>query len=304
MSDWDDWRYALALARDGSATGAAKTLGVDPTTVLRHIGSLETRLKVSLFERQGYGYRMTDEGQRLAEAADSMESLITKFEKSVGVKRPLRGQLRIVTTEDLMAGLLDPYFARLQRSQPELRLDLIIDGDARSLSRYEADVAVRTLPPKDREGETGRRLHKVAWSCYVSEGYLREKGSLFRPTQLAEHRVFRPRNRPPVVGWLNSIGVTGEPCAESNSLFSLRQLALAGLGVAVLPCYVGEHGGDLVRTFTPIYALTQRLWVVMNKDVQKTARVRAFLRRLENITEEDRIRLEGQGPARRRTRQN
>ena len=72
--DWDDLRYFLAVARAGRLTAAARRLGADHTTVSRRLASLEAALQAKLFERKPQGYSLTEQGERLLEKAETMES--------------------------------------------------------------------------------------------------------------------------------------------------------------------------------------------------------------------------------------
>ena len=62
--DWDDFRFVLAIVRDGSASAAAKQLGCDHATVIRRVDRLEHRLSAKLFDRRKAGCLLTEAGQR------------------------------------------------------------------------------------------------------------------------------------------------------------------------------------------------------------------------------------------------
>lgn len=70
---WDDLRTVLAVARAGSLSGAARTLGVEHSTIYRRINEVEARVAPRLFERHRTGYATTAQGDRLVEAATVME---------------------------------------------------------------------------------------------------------------------------------------------------------------------------------------------------------------------------------------
>ena len=70
VESWDDIRVAMAVARTGTVSGAAATLGVHHATVIRRIDALEASLKARLFQRHTRGYALTDAGARAAECGD------------------------------------------------------------------------------------------------------------------------------------------------------------------------------------------------------------------------------------------
>ena len=302
VSDWDDWRYVLALAHAGKASIAAEKLGVDATTVLRRVKNLGEALDADIFDRRGTSYQPTDYGKRLVRAAEIMEAEVRPFEKRSGIALSLTGSLRIMTSEDLAAAILNPYFVNFRRGYPDIKLDLIIDGRNLGLSHYEVDVAVQTIPPRYHEYEYGERISAIAWSCYSRDRYL-EGVWPQDPTDLRTLCVMAPVDRPPVRRWLENMSPPIYPRLQSTSLTALRQYALDGLGVAILPCYLGDTESNLTRLFAPIEALAEELWIVSYHDVRNTARVRAFFDCVGELTRDQRELIEGRRPSpRRRTR--
>ena len=74
MNDWDDLRFFLAIAREGSVSGAARVLGVNHSTVSRRIQNLESKHGVRLFNRQRDGYEMTEAADSIYDQALAIES--------------------------------------------------------------------------------------------------------------------------------------------------------------------------------------------------------------------------------------
>ncbi len=209
-----------------------------------------------------------------------------------------------MTSEDLAAGILDPYFVKFRRDYPGIKLDLIIDGRNLGLSHYEVDMAVQTIPPRDHEYEAGKRISAVAWSYYSCGRYITEPEFWPQnPRDLGQHSVIAPVDRPLVRRWLENMSPSIHPRLRSTSLMALRQYALEGLGVAILPCYLGDTESDLTRLFDPIEALAEELWIVSYYDVRNTARVLAFFDCVGELTRDQRALIEGLSPSlRHRTR--
>src|SRR5688572_27701908 len=102
MPDWDDLRYALAVARHGSLAAAARTLSVDNSTVFRHLNALEERLGAKVFERLPSGYRPTESGECLLDAAERMETEAIAIDRELsGRDTRLSGKLRVTSSETL-----------------------------------------------------------------------------------------------------------------------------------------------------------------------------------------------------------
>ena len=84
--EWDDLRYVLAVANAGSLVGAARSLGVNHTTVLRRIIAFEKGLGLRLFERLPTGYALTAGGEELIAEARHIEDRVTTLSASWPVK--------------------------------------------------------------------------------------------------------------------------------------------------------------------------------------------------------------------------
>src|ERR1700687_5544206 len=81
MFDWNDLRYFLAVARNGSTLAAAKALGLSQSTVHRRLAALEGRLGRRLVHRHPTGYRLTELGEELRPYAESVEASVGGFER-------------------------------------------------------------------------------------------------------------------------------------------------------------------------------------------------------------------------------
>ncbi|HWT31515.1 MAG TPA: LysR substrate-binding domain-containing protein, partial [Propylenella sp.] len=174
---------------------------------------------------------------------------------------------------------LTGQIASFRAAHPGIVVELVIDNRILSLSRREADIALRVTRP--REGDLyGRKLADVAWTVYGARDLLGEAGASGVPPELGSHSF---------VGWEE--GVSGVNAADwlaaqipagavvyrTNSVVNQLVAAKAGIGLAVLPCYLGDPEPDLVRVLPePVPELRRELWIVTHADLRRTARVRAF----------------------------
>jgi DNA-binding transcriptional LysR family regulator len=155
-------------------------------------------------------------------------------------------------------------------------VELAIDNRVLSLSRREADIALRVMRP--REGDLhGRKLSDIAWTAYARRDLV--NGPLPGPEVLGQL---------PFIAWEE--GVRGINAADwlvrhvpessviyrTNSVVNQLVAARSGLGAAVLPCYLGDPEPDLIRLLDPVPELVRELWIVTHTDLKRTARVRAF----------------------------
>jgi DNA-binding transcriptional LysR family regulator len=143
MIDWDDVRYFLAVAREGSVRAAAGHIGVNHSTVLRRIAQLEERLGTHRFEKLPSGYRLTVAGEEVLELANQMAASSQQLETRVfGRDQSVRGLLRVTLTPPLATHLLMPDFADFARLHPDIEMDILSSGDLANLTNREADVAL------------------------------------------------------------------------------------------------------------------------------------------------------------------
>lgn len=274
MENWNDLKLVLAIARAGTLGGGATTLSINHSTAFRRLNALEEKIGVRLFERLPGGvYRPTAEGERVAAAAERIETEADAVDREVtGRDQRLSGSLRVSSSETLAYSVLTRQLARFRAAHPGIVVELVVDNRILSLSRREADIALRVTRPKEPD-LFGRKLADLAWTVYAAPG-LAVGG--------VEGKDF--------VGW--GAEVTGIAAADwlaekvpanrivyrANSLINQFTAAKAGIGLVLLPCYLGDPEPGLVRVIdTPVNELTRELWIVTHADLRKTARVRAFL---------------------------
>jgi DNA-binding transcriptional LysR family regulator len=281
MEDWNEPQLVLAVHRASGLTGAARALDIDHSTAFRRLNALETRLGVRLFERlPGGAYQATPAGERMAAAAERMEDEALAIDRDIaGGDHRLSGRLRVTSSETLAYRKLTSHLATFRRTHPGIVVELVVENRILSLSRREADIALRPMRPK--EGDLwGRKLATVAWTVYGAIGYLEQRGGASSPEDLGRHALIGWEET--AVGimaadWLNR-RVPGDAFVyRTNSLVNQFIAAKAGIGLALLPCYLGDDASDLARALpNPVPDLAGELWIVTHGDLRRTARVRAF----------------------------
>jgi DNA-binding transcriptional LysR family regulator len=273
--EWDDLRYVLAVASAGSLAGAARSLGVNHTTVLRRVGAFEQRLGLRLFERLPAGYALTAGGEELIAAARHIDETVTTLQRKLaGKDLRLSGTLRMTTTDTLMGSVLPEILGEFRDSHPGIQVEIAISNFIFNLTKRDADVAIR---PADDPPDTliGRRIARVAFAIYGSPRYLAKHPA----KDLATHRWVGPDDSlaaTSVAQWMRSTLPDSEITLRADSLWALRQAAQAGLGLAALPCYLGDTTPDLVCVHRPIPEMETALWILTHADLRHTARIRAF----------------------------
>jgi DNA-binding transcriptional LysR family regulator len=274
--DWDDVRHFLALARTGSVRAAGTTLGVSHSTVARRVEALEMRLGVRLFDRHRDGYLLTHAGREMVLGAERVEREMVALERGLaGQDARLQGPVRVTCTDPFIAKILLQALTKLCDAHPGIELELDVDAKNLDLSKREADVAVRALVPGATPPEhlLGRRLVPITVCNYVGTEHL---------AQLDPARRARP------LRWLgsNPRSMMEELVASSSypeapiwgsfeSMAVMADAARAGLGVALLPTYVGDPDPGLTRCPQPDLRHGADFWLLSHHDLRDNARLRA-----------------------------
>lgn len=294
--DWNDLRFLLAVADEGSLSAAARALQVNHSTVLRRVGKFEQQLDVRLFERLPNGYALTAAGEALAHSARQIQETVDAVERRiVGQDLRLSGSVRVATTDTLALRVLPAIIAAFHAQHPQVQVQLLSGNDQADLNRRDADLAVR---PTDTPPESllGRRLCRLAYAIYAAPSYLKERGAR---VPLSKHTWIMPDDSmgSTVVGRYMAREQPSVAVAfRANSLASLAAAAAAGLGLSVLPCYLGDSTPGLTRIRSPLSEAGTDLWLLTHADLRKTARVRALLEFLTEALGAQRDLLEGRQP--------
>lgn len=275
--NWDDLRFALAVAEHKTLAGAARALQVNHTTVLRRINAFEQSYGLRLFERLVTGYAMTEAGEELIKSAQEMRGIVNKLERRLtGKDLRLEGVLRVTTCDTLMGSVLPRILGGFNKLHPGITLEVTTGSFVTDLAQRDAHVAVRTgdnVP----ESLIGRRATDVCFAIYAAPALV-ETSKMGGPIPFNQWLV------PDVTlggmsisRWLRMNVPTEAIALRADSLVSLQRAAQAGLGFAILPCYLGDLAPGLEKIEYPdISALKTGIWVLTHEDLRRTARVNAF----------------------------
>lgn len=294
--NWDDLRYFLAIARAGSLSAAGRDLGVSQPTVSRRLSAMEARLSARLFDHIENRYVLTPAGEEILGTVQHVEEQVAGINRRVaGKDLGVAGELRLTCTDVLANLYLAPYLSDFARRHPGINLSVVCTFQHLSLSRREADVAIRvTSNPPDTL--VGRRLVKIAMGVYGGAGLLRSGDDV----QDGEALDW--------IGWQDEtynqmLNQRHYPRARIrhrvDDMLAMCAMARSGMGAAILPCYVGDSDAGLRRIVNaPITEGAMDLWVLSHPDVRRSARVRAFTAFIADAILAHRDLFEGNRPRR------
>ena len=272
--DWDDLRVALAIAECGTLSGAAATLHVSHPTLSRRLHLMEQRLGTRLFERTPGGLRPTESGDEIRALALRIRDEVADVERRIrGRDDGHDGPVRVTAPDAVSEYLLPPVLAAVCRTHDGLQLELHVSNDVVSLARREADIALRvTRAPQ--ETLRGREVGTVAMAVYAPRLLTKASDDSASPNHLPWIGFDAGLACSAPGAWLVRNVADDDVRFRANTLLGAAQAARAGIGCAVLPCFVGGSIPELVRLGPPLDELAQPLWLLMHEDVARVPRMR------------------------------
>lgn len=273
---WDDMRLVLAIGRTGTLVGAARALGLNHSTVFRRLGALEGQIGVRLFERFRDGYTPTTAGEEVIALAGRIDADVTAVERRLAGQDFRPSGLVRVTTTDTMVDLLMPMLASFRSAHPEIVLELAASNAIFNLSRRDADIAIRpSIDPPDLL--VGRRVATISFALFAAADYLQRRP---KRLELAQHDWAAPDDTLAhlrATQWIVATVPAERIVFRTGSLMTLYDAVRAGLGVAPLPCYLGDSDPSLRRLGGVMPEFDAGLWLLTHPDLRRVARIRAFL---------------------------
>jgi DNA-binding transcriptional LysR family regulator len=266
-------------------------LKVNHSTVFRRIAQLEDGLGVRLFDRLPDGYAPTSAGEALIALGGRVEEDVVALERRLAGEDLRPSGIVRVTTTDTLIPFLTQVCAKFRLIQPQVQLELIVSQERLNLSRRDADVALRptSMPP---ETLVGRRVSGIAMAIYGAESYL---AAIAKETALTGHDwVGYDDSLSHLTSdhWLRERVSPERVVMRSNNLMAMREAVRAGIGLALLPCYLADDQPMLRRLGDPIPELMTDLWLLVHEDLRHTVRIRAFMDHVASEVAKVRERLE------------
>ncbi len=292
--DWGHLRFFLELVRTGSLSRAAQRLGVDRNTVGRRVVALEEELGLPLFDRGPQGWTCTAAGHELSALASRVEEDVLALARHADARdRAVEGTVRLTTAVQIAAHLLAPALPALRARHPALLLEIAADQRTFDLTRREADLALRLGRPRDT-GLVTRKLSPVAFRVYGSRAFAAERRGRIDLARDPLIGLDESHSRVPQERWLDEVAPGRRVVFRSNSTASLAAAARAGVGAAILPCYIAERDPELVRLEGP-EPVDHELWLLVHGDLRRAPRVRAVIEWVDDVVERARAVLAGAG---------
>lgn len=281
MSDepsWDLYRTFNAVLREGSLSGAARTLGLTQPSIARHIDLLEDAIGAALFVRTQRGLSPTDAALELKPYAELLASTSAALLRTAeGGAGEVRGTVRISASEVVGIEHLPPILAGLRRRHPQLTIELSLSNALDDLLQRRADIAIRMVRP-EQQALVAKRVGVIPLGLHAHRDYLARRGIPGRMEDLRDHDVIGYDVATPAIR-----AIAQRYPALDRAAFALRtdsdvaQLSAirAAFGIGVCQVPIAAADPDLMRVLADGFAVDLETWVVMHEDLRGSARCRA-----------------------------
>ncbi|MBM7345153.1 LysR substrate-binding domain-containing protein [Pantoea coffeiphila] len=286
--DWNDLRFFLTVARTQSLTKTAAALRVSQSTVARRISALEGSLKTHLFVHHQTGYFLTDAGQDVLHYAEEVEGKILALESHIsGTDMRPAGKVRLATAMTLASYLIIPALTRFNERYPDIVLEVITGINTVSMSRHDADIALRLVRPEQQSLKI-RKVGRIDSAVYGSKTYLeRHPATDDFPLQGRGVITWEPAyGHLPSARWLAENYPNAPSVLVTTSLVAQLAAVKAGLGLAVLPGFIAAQESELRIAIPADRVFSEDLWLVTHTELTASARVRAVADFLVEIVAE------------------
>jgi len=270
-----DLELTLALGRAGTLAAAGERMGIDASTVFRSVQRIERGLGQTLFSRSRRGYELTELGRLLVEQAEQVEAALEQARAATeATPAQVSGMVRITTTDTLLHGLVAPALQQLKLGHPLLSYELHTGNELASLSRRDADIAVRATkrPPQHLVGRHLGPVRVALFAAKKARGGVRSYADVeaggadwIAPDEaLPEH---------PSVLWRKRCFPKQNPRYQVSSILSVMELVALGLGVGVIPLFLAQGRSDLVQLTEAIEESQTELWLLTHAESRHLRRV-------------------------------
>ena len=291
--DWDDLRYFLRAVEARTLAGAARATGVEHTTIGRRLTALERSLGAPLFLRGPDGLQLTPLGEKVAPLVEDVERAVLAVCDLVASQK---ARVRLAVPSGFTKLFAD-RLAQLRADHPDLSLELVSGARAADLKKGEADLAIRSGPVADQELVV-RKLCESGWSLYASEAYLARRPAPVDLDDLAGHELIgfdTALAAVPAAKWLERRAAVATMALRSREMTDMVTAAASGVGLAVLPCLLGDAEPSL-RRLTPQVVATSTLSLVYRREARLSDGVRAVIRFVVELMREHADRIGGASP--------
>jgi DNA-binding transcriptional LysR family regulator len=262
----------------------------------RRLAALEEALGTRLFDRKPGGATLTAAGREVLAAAEDIDQSARSLEGrlAAAIDAKPSGTVRVTAPHWLAARFVIPFLPDLKTRYPTLDVQLVGTNQILNLAQHEADVALRNVRPS-QASLTARKVVELGGCVYASNLYLERRGTPNARDALTAHDllVYEGLGGMPGFEWMREPG-HGTIAFRANDPEALVSAATAGLGLAAVPCLLGDAQPSLVRVKALGFGRCD-LFLVAHEQLRHTPRVRVVSDFIAELLVRHRAAIAGDG---------
>ena len=271
--NWSDLQVLLTFDREGTLQKASAKLAVDISTVSRRIRALEIDLGQKLVENVSGRLVLTTFGEQAVQAAAAMESESDNLQRVIqGKENGLSGVLRVALLDIIVffhKNLLQSFTTRY----PQINLELVSGTQVHSLTRREADVAIRVSKQPD-DTLVGMKAFQTEYAIYAHRTIAKIPPNSWADLPwIGWDPAFNARM---IDAWMDKHVPPEQIRFRVNSAISQFTMAEVGCGACILPVVYGDLSNELVRLSENLEGFDTSVWLLTHRDLKRNGRVQAF----------------------------
>jgi DNA-binding transcriptional LysR family regulator len=281
MDKWTELRTAHQVAKLGTVSAAAQTLGLHRATINRHIDLLEAEIGGKIFIRHARGYTLTEIGQDVLRVAHKAEELINDLAGRVqGGKTQIEGEIKLTTIAPF-AGLLMGAIAEFRAQNPLCLVHIDVSEDLAKLEYGEAHIALRAGAKPDHPDYVVTQFGDVSFNLYAHDRYIARHGLPVNLDDFSDHTFVLPQlphDRLPFGSWIKDHIRPEMVALSSRDIWVTAKAVLAGIGLGFISDAEAQTHGNLERVLPPNPDWRATGWLVTHVDLHRTEKVQAMMR--------------------------
>ncbi len=273
---WDDWKLVIAVAKAGSTGRAAELLRINQSTVFRRIHRLEHALGAQLFDKERSGYTLTPLAESILPKITEISGLTHDIERSLlGADRDPVGRVTISLGQSIAFLIMDGL-ADFLSANPNIKIVINASTQLVSLRDREADIVVRGSNDPDPT-LFGKRVMTVRYAIYMNTTIARKKKiQHLGPGEYNQFQWIVPAlslANTDVGAWNRKHDLVDTAVLSVDDVEIGFAAVEKGIGVAVLPTFIGDRKSKIKRVSEELPELKTDLWVLCHEDQRNTTRI-------------------------------
>jgi DNA-binding transcriptional LysR family regulator len=228
----------VRTVESGSFANAGRLIGSSASAVSKSVARLEKRLGVRLLQRSTRTLSLTSEGTSYYERVSSILKIIEDAEDSVQMVETAHGLLRVSLPVFVGRAAIVPLVKDFMARHPLVKLELSLSDRYVDIIREGYDMALRIGELQD-SSLMARHLTNLRLVMVASPTYLARRGTPATVEDLHDHACLRYvfAGRPYAWSFANGHSILFDGPLDADDGFSLREAAIAGLGITLLPLF-------------------------------------------------------------------